>query len=47
MIGLNGSEQGEDDKILGAFYLGKAELKKINGYKSSRSGMASKVKWSY
>ena len=47
IIGLNGSEQGEDDKILGAFYLGKAELKKINGYRASRSGMADKIKWAY
>ena len=47
IIGLNGSESGEDDKILGAFFLGKADVKKMNGYRSSRSGMAGKVKWAY
>jgi nitroreductase len=47
LLGMEGSVDGEHDKILGAFYLGQADPKKMDSYRSSRGDVNDKVKWLY
>ena len=47
ILGADGSCEGEDDIVLGAFYLGVCNVKKMNAYRSGRKSMSEKVKWIY
>ena len=47
ILGADGSCEGEDDLVLGAFYLGVCNMKKMNAYRSGRKSMSEKVKWVY
>ena len=47
ILGADGSCEGEDDIVLGAFYLGVCNVKKMNAYRSGRKSMSEKVKWVY
>ena len=47
ILNMNESLNGEEDLILGAFYLGVSNVKKMNAYKSSRTDMSKKILWIY
>ena len=47
ILNMNESLNGEEDLILGAFYLGVSNVKKMNAYKSSRTDMSKKILWMY
>lgn len=43
--GADGSVDGEDDKILGVFFLGQSEVSKMEMYRASRKPIDKKVVW--
>jgi len=43
--GADGVVNGEADKVLGIFYLGKSRVEKMNAYRAKRGDIQDKVEW--